>query len=290
MTSEKTTPKNSQQQNSKAAEPDTIYHKNIYEALAAFQAEVPPISKDGVVEFKTNQGPVKFNYATLGNIMKTILPILGKHGLSIRHAVNTDSVEAILTYTTSEVKKEKLVSKHTKEIPGQEGTAPQVMESNDEERLEFYEQEILRSGKLPINTAKGDMKDVGAQITYARRYTLSVVLGIATEEDKDATLINAEEQAQNLKSYAYNSIKTRIERCQTAQEVESVVGYINEELDLISNNKKPKVQLTKAEFEELAMIAQQQKVNIQQQEAEAKVEKELAESEQEEEEKQTNQE
>lgn len=290
MTSEKNT-QNSQQQNSKAVNPDVIYHNNIYEALAAFQAEVPPISKDGVVEFKTKQGPVKFNYATLGNIMKTILPILGKHGLSVRHVVDTDSVEAILTHTTSEVKKEKLVSKHTKEIPGEEGTTPQTMEGHEEEKLEFYEQEILRSGKLPINTAKGDMKDVGAQVTYARRYTLSVVLGIATEEDKDAQLINAEEQAQNLKSYAYNSIKTRIERCQTEQEMDSVMSYINQELDLIANNKKPKVQLTKSEFEELAMIAQQQKTNLQQQEEEAKVEKELAEAEQEEEEeKQTNQE
>jgi len=42
---------------------------------------------------------------------------------------------------------------------------------------------------------------VGGQITYARRYTLALVMGIATEEDNDVKL--EEERKESLEKFAY---------------------------------------------------------------------------------------
>lgn len=50
--------------------------KTIYEALAAFQAELPKIDLDG-----TNPH-FKSKYATLGNVTKNVFPKLAEHGFS----------------------------------------------------------------------------------------------------------------------------------------------------------------------------------------------------------------
>lgn len=40
--------------------------------------------------------------------------------------------------------------------------------------------------QLPINAQKSDPQSVGSAITYARRYAMSAMLGISTDEDDDA--------------------------------------------------------------------------------------------------------
>lgn len=54
----------------------TTKAKTIYEALAAFQAELPKIDLDG-----TNPH-FKSKYATLGNVTKNVFPKLAEHGFS----------------------------------------------------------------------------------------------------------------------------------------------------------------------------------------------------------------
>jgi len=41
-------------------------------------------------------------------------------------------------------------------------------------------------GRLPLSTAKVDPQGQGSAITYARRYSLSAIIGLCTEEDDDA--------------------------------------------------------------------------------------------------------
>lgn len=64
-------------------------HKTLAQALAAFQAELPKIRKDETAkvtgENKATGAKVSYSYgyAGLDTVVDTVLPVLGKHGLSI---------------------------------------------------------------------------------------------------------------------------------------------------------------------------------------------------------------
>lgn len=87
----------------------------------------------------------KSKYATLENVISTVKPILAKHGLSYA------------------------------QFPSFEGLATVLMHKSGEW--------ISEDAKITIkdHTPQGQ----GSAITYMRRYALSSVLGIATEEDDD---------------------------------------------------------------------------------------------------------
>lgn len=133
-------------------EEKTIEHSNIHEALAAFIKEVPsiPKTKEG-----KDKGGNKFKYAPLDKVLSIINPVLLKHGLLLRHEITAEegrdpAVEAILIHL------------------------------NGEERI--------RSGPIYIlNSPNAAMQGIGANITYAKRYTAELVTGITTEEDQDMT-------------------------------------------------------------------------------------------------------
>lgn len=46
--------------------------------------------------------------------------------------------------------------------------------------------EEVKSGKFPLHLNQSKAQDIGAMITYMKRYTLGAFLGIATETDNDA--------------------------------------------------------------------------------------------------------
>jgi hypothetical protein len=62
-------------------------HETLAEALAAFQAELPRIRKDETAKVtgEGKNGPVKYTYgyAGLDAVVEAVMPVLGKHGLSI---------------------------------------------------------------------------------------------------------------------------------------------------------------------------------------------------------------
>lgn len=112
-------------------------------ALVAFQTECPSVAFD-----KKNP---HFNsrYASLAGILKTIGPVLAKHGLAVvQFPISGDGKVGCLTRI--------------------------VHESG-----ESMEETLL----LPL--AKNDPQGAGSAITYARRYGLSGALGIVAEEDDD---------------------------------------------------------------------------------------------------------
>lgn len=66
----------------------TAPHASLAEALAAFQAELPKLTKDEKAKVKgeTKDGRSydrSYGYADLAQVVETVLPVLGKHGLSI---------------------------------------------------------------------------------------------------------------------------------------------------------------------------------------------------------------
>lgn len=234
---------------------DKVEHKNIYSALSAFQGELEPIDQSARVKFKTKAGEqVDFSYSPLGKIMETIYPLLAKNGLSVRHELGENFVEAVLTHETFEV-----INRDIK-ISNNSGTI-----SIPENAFNPIIKNEIRSGKLMIDTKKSDMKDVGGQITYARRYTLGLVLGLATEEDKDTALF--EQNKENLVAFAFRQAKGSIEKAKP-EEMDKQIEYLNKELALAlsfeegSGEKAPAMGLTSAQYKELINIATAKKGGV----------------------------
>lgn len=242
----------------KAVPTTKVEHKSVYAALSAFQGELKPIEQSANVQFKTKAGEsVNFNYTPLGKIMEVIYPILARHGLSVRHELTEKSVEAILTHETTEEKAETLVSTTSHfEQKEAEGWKEPVKEEN---RYEVVRSNELRSGKLMIDMTKADMKEVGAQITYARRYTIGLVLGLATEEDKDASLL--EDTKKNVTAFAFNQAKSNIEKA-SGENLDKQIQFLKKELELAqamvagTGTKAPSIGLAVEQYEELLALGQ----------------------------------
>ena len=139
-----------------AAADSPAAHKNLRAAFTAAQSEFPAILKDKEVSF----GRTRFKYASLDAIYNATRPVLNRHGLSVSHSLQPlfDGGEQQLGVSVLIVR-----------------TAIRWLGSDDEIATE-----------LPITTAGKAMKDLGAELTYARRYSLAGLLGIAADEDLDA--------------------------------------------------------------------------------------------------------
>ena len=200
-----------------------VKHENIFAALSALQGELKSVKRTKEVKFKTKDGrEVNFWFAPLDEIMDYLYPLLGKNGLAARHELSERGVECILTHET------------TKQIKEVEKT--------------YLEENVLRSGILKIKT-EGEMKEVGGQITYARRYTLALVLGIATEEDNDVKL--EEERKESLEKFALTQAKKNIAGAKTKEQIAKQAEFTSAELKLIEEGKAPKLGFTKEQYDEL---------------------------------------
>jgi len=134
--------------------------EEFYQALSAFQAELKPIKKSKVV--KNKDSTVRYSYATFDDIIESIQPLLEKHGLSYRFETEFEdksvSVKCVITHL----------------LGHQEVTS--------------FKTVIEYSGRmLPI-------QEWGSALTYAKRYSLSLALGLATEEDTDAIVEDLPEE------------------------------------------------------------------------------------------------
>lgn len=127
-------------------------HESLAAALAAFQAELPTVEKGSTARVHTKTGPgYSFEYADLADISPRVLPLLGKHGLA---------------WTTRPT----LV----------EGAFLLIYELRHEggESIE---------GVYPLPPASTPAQQLGGAITYARRYALCAVTGVAPGgDDHDA--------------------------------------------------------------------------------------------------------
>jgi hypothetical protein len=116
-------------------------------ALAAVQAELPRVEKKNTA----NTGSYSYDYADLADVSAAILPLLGKHGLAFTAwpTLNDDG-KFVLAYS--------------------------LLHSSGQER----------TGEYPL-PSQGTPQTLGGVITYARRYTLCAVTGIAPGgDDNDA--------------------------------------------------------------------------------------------------------
>lgn len=128
-------------------------------ALAELQTQLPRISKDLTAKVQTKTGGnYTYTYADLALISREVLPLLGKLGLSFVSRPTTVDGKFVLVYELRHVSGEML------------------------------------DGEYPL-PERGTPQEVGGAITYARRYCLCAVTGVAPDDD-DHDAIAAEKAAK----------------------------------------------------------------------------------------------
>ena len=119
-------------------------------ALVAAQAGLKPIAKDG------KNPAFRSRYATLDGIMETVRPALAAHGLAVMQGV----------------------------IHPETGEGGRLVGIMVETRLVHTSGEWLAS-VVPVPVAKGDAHGLGRALSYGRRYGISALLALSTDEDDD---------------------------------------------------------------------------------------------------------
>lgn len=118
-------------------------------ALASAQKAFPPIRRTRTAKIQTAKASYSYDYADLSDVIDGVKSVLSDNGLAYSQPiVSRDGQPELMT-----------VLMHT--------SGEWIASSCP-----------VRGGNTP--------QELGASITYARRYGLTAVLGIATEEDNDA--------------------------------------------------------------------------------------------------------
>jgi hypothetical protein len=134
-------------------------------AIAAMQGKLPKIERDRTVEVETkgDKPNYGYSYATLSNVSEKIYPVLSAHGLGY---VGFPGL-----------------------IDQASGKASMGLRY-----LLTHESGGFIMGEFPL-AGDGGIQGTGGRITYARRYCLLAVTGLAPDEDDDAAAAQAEDEA-----------------------------------------------------------------------------------------------
>jgi hypothetical protein len=117
-------------------------------ALAAVQRKLPDVRKAETAHVRSDKGNYSYRYATLPDITKAVLPLLGENGLAWVTRPTLVDDRFVLVYELLHISGEKV------------------------------------SGEYPLPTG-GSPQALGSAITYARRYCLCAVTGVAADDDDD---------------------------------------------------------------------------------------------------------
>ena len=132
------------------------------EALAKAQASFSAVKRTTKVDFLTRSGQkIKYSYAPLSDVLDACRKVLSDNGLAIMQPTKIVDGKLIVETLLSHISGEWI------------------------------------KGEILIESQTKDPQSEGSALTYARRYALSAMLGIASEEDDDAGLASDKE---NLKS------------------------------------------------------------------------------------------
>lgn len=128
-----------------------------FEAMSEFQRRCPAIKKDATAKIVSQRGgSYSYSYATLPTILEIVEPLLGELGLSLswrqKHEGQAVSASCVVSHKLGHQEESGFI------------TMPYT---NDGGRM---------------NPAQA----VGSALTYARRYSLLAILGLAPEDDDDA--------------------------------------------------------------------------------------------------------
>jgi hypothetical protein len=182
-------------------------------ALAAFQLELPTLGKGNVANVRSDKGNYSYRYADLAEVSTLVLPLMAKHGLSFSSKPTIDDGRFVLAY----------VLRHTS---GQEdaGVYP-----------------------LPSNATP---QQVGSAITYARRYILCAISGIAPDEDDDGQAASWDPETQVL----IDAYMDEIRKAKTDEDIAAVGKSVA--------SARGSGELPKAAYDRLAQAAATRKAEL----------------------------
>ena len=169
---------------------------------------------------KTSTNPFfKSKYAPLEEILNTIKPTLAKHKLAVMQPA---------TKANGEVKVSTVI----------------LHESG----------EWIKSAPLMLKTEKDTPQGAGSAITYARRYTLSSMLGIESEGDDDANLASGNKK--KIKSKEHSKDNNGLASKKQLKYMHTLRGQVGVEEDALRNairayNKESSKELTSKEASEI---------------------------------------
>lgn len=194
-------------------------------ALAAAKAEIPVIIKNRLVDFTGKTGVrTHYRHEDLGEIARTVDPILAKHGLSYRF--------------------------RTQSPVGEPVTVTCIVSHRD-----GHSEENTLVGPRDESGNKNAIQSIGSTITFLQRYTLKAALGLAAAQDDDGGKSAAspddlatitEEQAATIRQLIEDT-DTDIEKfCQLVR-VEAIPEILAKNYDkIVSNLERKKREMARA--------------------------------------------
>lgn len=121
--------------------------------FAAMQSQITTVSKGSKVDYSTAKGRTTYSFATLEDIVDMVRPVLQDHGFAVSFKVDTSNGVKVNCCLMHE--------------KGHSIDTTMQLAADD-------------SG------GKNKVQALGSSISYAKRYTLSSLLNIATRDDDDA--------------------------------------------------------------------------------------------------------
>lgn len=128
--------------------------KSYHVAMAQFKTEAIEILKDAKVDYATKTGGrVKYNHATLSNIISTVTPLLSKYGLSISwkplQSPGNITITTMVTHVLG------------------------------------HREEFALTGPADDSGGKNSIQAIGSTASYLERYGTLAALGLATANQDD---------------------------------------------------------------------------------------------------------
>lgn len=193
-------------------------------ALAKAWAEIENPKHNSSVKVKTKSGSsYTFDYTDLGGILDEAKKVFKENGLTI-----------IQNAYTSISDSKNLISVET-----------MILHSSGE----YVKSEPLQ---MAANTS---IQDMGGQVTYMKRYSLSAMLGIATEKDDDANGVSGNDYQQNNKRQGGNqSTSLSDKQVKRLYAIANTAGVTADDVKKVIATKYQKqeiAQLTKQEYDEI---------------------------------------
>lgn len=126
------------------------------DALLEFQKRAIRITKDATAKVKTQKGAdFSYKYVKLETLLDEVLPVLNELGM---------------IWTTQPCTLD-------------DGQTPAL-----KYELRFVHTDETIGGRMPLMLRQGTPQDLGAAISYARRYSMIALLNLATEDDEDGQI------------------------------------------------------------------------------------------------------
>lgn len=185
------------------------------EALAKAQGEFTTITREKTAEIETKSGATySYKYADLADVLEACQPYLSKQGIAIVQSPYDGDSGAIGIVTT-------------------------LMHSSGEWIM----------GRLAHSIDMKKWQDMGAALTFLRRYTASAMTGVASEDDNDAGDIttprrrrkpaNPEPRPEPTGAEKAEGIAKAIKTAQTPEAVDKTLEIFTSDLQWLHDHMRP---------------------------------------------------